>query len=111
MSVYEAKLCLLWRRGAPVSELLIVQGNLAGIYKEHRRLEDAMLMQQGVYSGKLRIFGEEHESTILAAANYVTLLMDQNRNKEAKSLLCKTLPAARRVLGEHAIMTLWLTWH
>jgi hypothetical protein len=36
----------------------------------------------------------------LAANNYAALLCELERFEEAKALLCKTVPVARRVLGE-----------
>ena len=42
---------------------------------------------------------EENERTIMSAHNYVNLLLDLRRFEEAKALLRKTIPVARRVLG------------
>jgi hypothetical protein len=50
--------------------------------------------------------GEEHETTLLTAKNYATSLCDLERFEEAKSLLRKTMPVARRVLGENDALTL-----
>ena len=46
------------------------------------------------------------EGTLLAAGNYAVSLVDIQRFKEARSLLRKTIPAARRVLGERHEVTL-----
>ena len=46
----------------------------------------------------------------LAANNYANLLESFGRYEEAKSLLRKTVPAARRVLGETKITTLRMRW-
>ena len=43
---------------------------------------------------------------LLAAYNYENSLIGMERNKEAKSLLRKTIPMARRVLGESNELTL-----
>ena len=56
-------------------------------------------MRRDVYSGRLRLQGEEHRETLLAANNYASGLLDLKRVEEAKSLFCKTIPVARRVLG------------
>ena len=53
-----------------------------------------------MYSGRLKLSGEEHRSTLLAANNYADSLNSLKRFKEAKALFRKTLPMARRVLGE-----------
>ena len=45
-----------------------------------------------------------------AAAAYAALLNQLERFKEAKSLLCKTMPVARRVLGESQESTLKMRW-
>ena len=49
---------------------------------------------------------QEDERTLLAAYNYENSLIGMERNKEAKSLLRKTIPMARRVLGESNELTL-----
>jgi len=56
------------------------------------------------------LWGEEHGETLLAANNYAASLRGLQRFKEAKSLLRKTVPAARRVLGEGCDTTLRMRW-
>ena len=63
-------------------------------------------MLRDVYSGRVRLNGEEHEDTIIAALNYATSLASLRRFEEAKSLLCKTMPVTQRVLGESHELTL-----
>ena len=63
------------------------------------RCEEAGRLQGEVYFGRLKIHGEEHVDTFSAALNYASTLLDLRRYEEAKSLLRKTLPVARRVLG------------
>ena len=70
------------------------------------RTEQANQICRGVYSGNLKLYGEEHEQTLLAAYNYENSLIGIEREKEAKSLLRKTIPIARRVLGESNEITL-----
>ena len=50
---------------------------------------------------------EEDYDTLLAASNLASLL---KHFEEAKSLLRKTMPVARRVLGEDHNLTLSLRW-
>ena len=57
-------------------------------------------------SGTLRHYGEEHEEAIFEALNYATDLFDLRRFEEAKSLLRRRIPVARRVLGETHDLTL-----
>ena len=77
--------------------MLIAQGNLAITYEALGRLEEALRMKRDVYSGRLKLMGEEHETTLMAASNYANLLLDLKRFEEARSLLRKMMPVARRV--------------
>ena len=63
-------------------------------------------MWRDVYAGCVKLFGEEHPSTLREANNYAINLFSQRRFEEAKSLLRKMLPVARRVLGEGNRLTL-----
>ena len=74
------------------------------------RLEEALQIDRDVYSGFLKIRGEEHRESLMAANNYITALRDLQRFEEAKSLLLKTMPVSRRVLGENDGLTLRLRW-
>jgi hypothetical protein len=67
-------------------------------------------MYRDVYSGYSRLKGEEDENTLRAAINYSSSLVDLRRFKEAKSLLRKMMPVARRVLGENHNLTLRMRW-
>ena len=58
-------------------------------------------MRRDVYSGFVRILGEEDRETLREANNYAADLCDLQRHAEAKSLLRKMIPVARRVLGEN----------
>ena len=69
-------------------------------------------MRREVYSGRLKLDGEEHANTILEANNYASSLGRLQRFGEAKALLRKMIPVARRVLGENDEFTLMLrTWY
>ena len=57
-------------------------------------------MKRDVYSGRLKLNGEEHENTLTAANNYASSLIRLRRFKEAKSLLRRQIPVALRVLRE-----------
>ena len=46
----------------------------------------------------------------LAACNYANSLIGLKRFEEAKSLTRKTMPVARRVLGDHNSMMLRMRW-
>ena len=68
-------------------------------------------MRQQVYSGRLKHNGEENERTLISANNYASTLVTLERFEEAKSVLRKTMPVARRVLGEGNDLTLRLRWN
>ena len=111
LSVREAELAIERRRGAPESTILIVQTNLAITYATLGREEEALRLRRDVYFGCLRLNGEEKYDTLREANNYAGSLVDLERFEEAKTLLLRTLPVARRVFGESHELTLKLTWH
>ena len=86
--------------------MLVVQGNLAVTYEKLGQREKAHQMKRDVYFANLKLNGTEHRSTLLAANNYAESLGELERFGEAKSLLRKTTPVARRVLGESSDVTL-----
>ncbi len=70
------------------------------------RFEQALRLQRDVYSGYLKQNGEEHLETLRAANNLAVTLNDLKRFEEVKAFLRKTIPVARRVLGESNEVTL-----
>ena len=90
--------------------VLGVQGNLAGAYIQLGRMEEASRVLRDVYSGRLRLNGEENENTLISAHNYANSLIYLKRFKEAKSLYRKSMPVARRVLGEGHRLMLTMRW-
>ena len=106
LTVQEAELSFERRLGVSKLSILVVQNNLANTYDTLGRHEEAMCLRQDVYSGRLILHGEEDEDTISSAMNYVGSLVHLRRFEEAKSLLRKWVPVARRVLGEGKILTL-----
>jgi len=105
LSVMEAELSMKRRVGESEHNILVAQSNLAGTYEALGRPE-ALQMNRDVYSGWLRLHGEEHEKTLRAASNYAVSLKNLERFEGAKSVLRKTIPVARRVLGESHESTL-----
>ena len=99
------------RLGSSQHDILTVQANLATTYEFLRRSEEALRLRQGVYSGRLELNGEEHEFTLIAASNIAMSLVTLERFEEAKSLVRKMIPVARRVLGESDETTLRLRWY
>jgi len=68
-------------------------------------------MQLCLSRKKFESYGEEHEKTLLAASNYAESLRLLKRSEEAKVLLCKIMPVARRVLGESHELMLSMRWN
>ena len=62
-------------------------------------------MRRDVYSGTLKLYGEEHRESIVDAFNYETSLVQLKRYEEAKSLLRESMSVARRVLGDNNDLT------
>ena len=108
LSVQEVELSMLRRLGATEVSILITQSNLASTYQQLGREESALRMFQDVYSGDMKLKGEEHFHTLAAALNYASSLGKLDRFGEAKLLLRKTVPVARRVLGDSDKITLRL---
>ncbi len=106
LSVRETELAILRRLGVSERCILVAQSNLASTYQSLGRHEEAMPIQRDVYSGRLKLNGEEQAETLRAALNYAISLKDLDRFEEARSLLRKTMPVARRVLGESSEITL-----
>ena len=67
-------------------------------------------MRHDVYSGILKLKGEDFEDTLMTANNYAKSLKDLERFEEARKLLRKTIPVTRRVLGEGNTLTLRMRW-
>ena len=59
----------------------------------------------------MNIEGEESSNTHIEALNYTNVLLRLKRFEEAKSLLRKTMPVARRVLGESDDTMLRMRWN
>jgi len=112
LSVYEAQLSMLRRvNGVPEVRILDVQSNLANTYQILGRLEEAGHTCRDVFSGWLKLNGEEDESTIRAALNCATIFISLQRFEEAKSLIRKMMPVALRVLGQENYLTLQMRWN
>jgi len=109
--VEEAELAMRRRLGESELSMLAVKGNLAATYLQLGRLEEALILRREVYSGRLKLCGEEASETFMEANNYAAILRDLQRYAEAKSLLRKTMPVARRVLGKNDVLILKMRWN
>jgi len=110
LSVREAELAMMRRPGGSEESILVAQENLAVTYSMLGRDEEALQMQRDVYAGRVRLNGEEHGATLGSALNYASSSIDLKRFEEAKSLLRKIMPVARRVLGESNETALRMRW-
>ena len=110
LSVDEARLSMLRRVGASENDLLTARGNLTCSYERLGRHEEALSLRQEIYSGRLKLNGEEHLETLRAAYNYALSLARLERFEEAKALLRKKIPVARRVCGESHDLALRIGW-
>ena len=106
LTVGEAELSMMRRLGASETRILAAQCNLAITYDQLGRDEEALSMKRDVYSGHLKLYGVQNRHTFIPANNYATSLISLERFEEAKVLLRKTMPVARRVLGEGCEATL-----
>ena len=103
----EADLAMMRRLGASEDSILVAQTNLANLHANRwDGLNRPQTCDEMYTLDGLRLDGEEHEDTLNSANNYASLLGQLNHFKEAKSLLRKTVPVARRVLGESHDLTL-----
>ena len=106
LTVKEAELSTLERLGGTEAHILAVQSNLAITYERLGRKEEALRLRRDVYSRFLKLKGEDSLRTLQAALNYAASLIERQRFEEGKSLLRRTVPVARRVLGESHDLTL-----
>jgi len=79
LSVREAELSTGRRFGESEANILGMQGNIASTYGNLGQIEKALLIERDVYSGGLRLHGEEHEATLQATNNYVATLLSLSR--------------------------------
>ena len=108
LSVGEAELSTIRRLDASEERILVTKCCLAITYEDLGRTEEALNMYRDVYSGQLKLKGPQHLDTLRAAHNNANSLLGLKRFEEAKVLTRKTLPVARRILGEGHIITLKL---
>ena len=90
--------------------MLVTQGNLASTYEQLGRIEEAGSLRRDVYSGWLKLEGGETQKTLTAALNYGDSLLSLERFREAKALMHRLLPVARRILGDSHNLTLEMRW-
>ena len=65
-----------------------------------------VVLKREVYSGFLKLHGDEYEDTLKAAINYARSLAALERFEEARSVLRRTLPVARRVTRDSSDLSI-----
>ena len=108
LSVREAELSTIRRLGAPEQRMLSTLANIGTTYEYLGQLEKGLGIKQHVYARSMEFYGKEDERALIEANNYADSLKGLQRFEEAKALLHKTLPVARRVLGENDNLTLMM---
>ena len=88
----------------PEENFFVVLGSLANSYQKLGRAEEALQMRREVYFGRLKRHGEENIRTLSEAVCYAMDLISSSRFEDAKALLRKSLPVARRVSGENHLL-------
>jgi hypothetical protein len=96
---------------ASEESILIVQGNLAITYGDLGDQEKALSMERDVYSGHLKLKGEEHPDTLREAVNYASTLIALERFEEVKPRMLQMMPVVRRVLGESNDLAIIIRWN
>ena len=96
---------------AAEERILVTKSCLAITYAELGHLEKALSMERDIYFGRLKLDGRDNQETLRAANNYALSLVRLQRFEAARSLLPKTIPVARRVLGEGHRLTLKMRWN
>ena len=79
-------------------------------YAELGHVEKGLSMERDIYSGSLKLLGEDHYDTLRAGNNYTNSLVNLKRCEEAKTFLRRPMSVARRVLGENHDLTLTMRW-
>jgi hypothetical protein len=106
LTVQKVELSTLHSIGASEEDVLVMKSNLAATCDKLGRREPALQVKREVYDGYLKLKGQVHPQTHMAANNYAGSLVDVERFEEARSLMRRQIPVAQRVLGENHEFTL-----
>ena len=74
--------------------------DLARLWHEQGRLEDAEAEDRAVMTARLRILGEDHPRTLRSRHDLASVLSQQGRREQAEAEYRAVLHAQCRVLGE-----------
>ena len=84
LSVRKATLSMLQRVGASEGDILTVQSNLTCTYGALGDVEKALSMEHDVYSGHVKLYGEESVRTLIEAINYASWLLDPKASQRSQ---------------------------
>jgi hypothetical protein len=117
LEVYEANLATLGRLGLLASQhAAITKTNMCTVYSKLGRDEEALALEQTIYSDTLASRGNIHDARTLILAlnlsasmlNVAASKLEVNRYREAQSFMSDIIPISRRVLGPEGDTTLKL---
>ena len=94
-----------------MEDILVAQSNLACAYHSLGRVEQALRVRRDTNAGWIRLYGEADRLTLQDTNGLANLLTTLKHFEEATSLLRRTIPVARRVLGEDSEHTLRMRWY
>ena len=98
--------------GTSEEHILVAQSNLANTYQILGQAEKALRARRDTYSGWLKLKGEDDAATLCEASNLAfALVASLVRFDEAKALLRRMIPVARRAVGSSHITTIRMRCH
>ncbi|RKZ80688.1 MAG: hypothetical protein DRR19_23210, partial [Candidatus Parabeggiatoa sp. nov. 1] len=86
--------------------LLVVTNNLALLYKEQGRYEEAEQLIHKVLTQSLELLGSKHPKTLMVRTNLAGIYQNQGNYRKALTLYEKLQPLAEEILGPEHPMTL-----
>ena len=87
-------------RGDDHIDTLLYVGNLANLYEQNRRLDEAEPLLVDTVERRRRMLGEEHPFTLGALNNLGNVYMGQKKLEEAERVFRQALDTLLRTLGE-----------
>lgn len=83
--------------------------NLANLYRDIGRMNEAASLFEETLATHLRVFGEEHPNTLVTMRMFARTRFNLGYTHEAAASQEHILATSRRVLGEEHMQTLWET--
>ena len=99
LSVREAELSTMRRLGGAEQRMLSIMANIGTAYENLGQLEKGLGIKQQVYARHMELYGIEDERDPHRSQQLRRLPSWSTAVEEAKALMRKTIPVARRVLA------------